>query len=83
MSAFAARHGINAQRIAWWRGRVPAMPAIPTLVPVTVRAEPRVWSAAAMVTLSVGTRVRVEVTDAARVPPRWFAAVVDALSRCA
>ena len=57
MAGFAHRHGLNAQRIAWWRDRAQAFPPspapFPTLVPVMVRAMtrppasgPRVFTAA-------------------------------------
>lgn len=41
MAGFAHRHGLNAQRIAWWRERLASTPvaAALTVVPVTVRAE--------------------------------------------
>jgi hypothetical protein len=85
MAGFAYRHGLNAQRIAWWRDRLPAPTPSPTpsltLVPVTLRATPVALSSSAAVSLMVGGAVRVEVADASRVPPLWFAAVVEALSR--
>lgn len=81
MAGFAERHGLNAQRIAWWQKRLASTAsATLTLVPVTVRAEapPR---ASAALSFVVGGNLRIDVTDASRVPPLWFAAVVDALSR--
>jgi len=80
MAGFADRHGLNAQRIAWWRKKSASTASSAlTLVPVTVRAEPSRASAA--LSLVVSGDVRIDVTDASRVPPLWFAAVVDALAR--
>lgn len=80
MAGFADRHGLNAQRIAWWRKRIPSTTSSLTLVPVTVRAEAPARASAAL-SLVVAGDLRIDVADAARVPPSWFAAVVDALSR--
>lgn len=82
MAGFADRHGLNAQRLAWWRERLASTPTPSmTLVPVTVRAAPVAPASAAPLSLIVCDGVRVDVTDASRVSPLWFAAVVDALSR--
>jgi len=79
MAGFADRHGLNAQRIAWWRKRLASTSSSAlTWVPVTVRAEPSRASAALSLVVA---DLRIDVTDASRVPPLWFAAVVDALSR--
>lgn len=83
MAGFAHRHRLNAQRIAWWRDRLPTplAPLAPsvTLVPVTVRPTLASTASSPAVSLMVGDVVRVDVADASRVPPLWFAAVVDAL----
>ncbi|HEY4133058.1 MAG TPA: hypothetical protein VGM50_20750, partial [Gemmatimonadaceae bacterium] len=79
MSRFATRHGINPQRIAWWRARIGASSSTTsalTLVPLTVR--PAANAAAAAVSIVVDT-IRVDV-DPQRVSPQWIAAVVDALA---
>jgi hypothetical protein len=84
IAGFAYRHGINAQRIKWWRDRVPAStpslaPSV-TLVPVTVRPTLAPTASSPALSLMVGDVVRVDVADASRVPPLWFAAVVEALA---
>jgi hypothetical protein len=82
MAGFADRHGLNAQRLAWWRARLGmAAPAAMTLVPVTVRATPAARPEGPALSLVIGDDMRIDVSDASRVPPLWFAAVVDALSR--
>ena len=84
MAGFAYRHGLNAERIAWWRDRIPAAthssaPSV-TLVPVTVRATSPAPASSPAVSLMIGDGVRVDVADASRVPPLWFAALVEALA---
>ena len=82
MAEFAHRHGVNPQRIAWWRERLASKTsATVTLVPVTVRAAGASAPQGAALSLALSDGVRVEVTDPSRVSPQWFAAVVDALSR--
>jgi transposase-like protein len=82
MAEFAHRHGINPERISWWRERLASKTsATVTLVPVTVRDAVTLAPKGAALSLVLADDVRVEVADPSRVSPQWFAAVVDALSR--
>lgn len=79
--AFARRHGVGPERIAYWQERVAEVEA-PVLVPMIVRAAAPTASVGVAVTVAIGG-VRVEVADAARVPPAWLAALVGALGGAA
>lgn len=79
MSAFGHRHGFDAQRMAWWRGRVPTTAM--TLVPVKVREVVAPVRNVAPVSLVIDEDVRIDVADPARVSPAWLAMVAGALSR--
>jgi hypothetical protein len=37
---FGRKHGVNGQRLAWWRWKLAAEPATPALVPVEVASPP-------------------------------------------
>lgn len=73
LDAFARRHGLRPQRLAWWRDRLEA--SRPALVPVTVRAAATTTPAAV---LCVG-ELRVEVADVSQLSPAWIAALAAAL----
>ena len=79
MSAFAAEHGLNDQRIGWWRKRLEGAEEAEEsrLLPVTI-APTRVFETAA-VRVQSGA-VEIEVIDPSRVPPQWVAELI-ALSR--
>lgn len=77
LAEFARRRGTSAQRVSWWRKRLPA-PAVP--VPAGLEMAPLLpvelarASTASVVIESGG--VRVEVLDASTTPATW---VVDLL----
>jgi len=81
LSAFSQQHGIGAQRIAWWRKRLPSEASSSPLefVPVTVRAAvesaPVVPVARATVALTMPGGVRIEVSEPEGVSPAWIAAL--------
>jgi hypothetical protein len=37
---FGRKHGVNGQRLAWWRWKLAAEPAAPAFVPVEVTSSP-------------------------------------------
>ncbi len=77
LTAFARRHALHPQRLAWWRDRQAAVAApTATLVPMTVRATNRTGVPAV---LTIGV-VRVETIDVEQVSPAWIAAVARALT---
>lgn len=85
MSAFARRHVLTAQRIAWWRERLGelsnAVPARKTaiaplrLVPAVLR-ESAAGSCSALVTIRVRGGVAMEIADPAQVSAQWLAALI-------
>lgn len=86
MTSFARKHGLNVERIAYWRDRVPSNSAVlarvepknaRAFVPVLVR--PSAESRAASMSLSAGGE-RIDVFDAQRLDPRWLADLVCALN---
>jgi len=68
---FGRKHGVNGQRLAWWRWKLAAEPATPMLVPVEVAPTEPAAQVAAAVDLHVAGKVLV-------VPPDFDA---DALRR--
>lgn len=78
-SAFARAHGLNAQRLLWWRKRLKPS-AEPALAPLTfIPAEVTCAAAAAVVRLPGG--ITVELADVAAVPTGWIAALAAELKR--
>lgn len=90
---FAARVGLNAQRLYWWRDRVSAEAldrgdrtaglAMAELIPVVARTS---GAAAASAELSIveviageGTEVRVRVNDLSPAAATWVAAMLRSL----
>lgn len=82
LSEFARRHGVNAQRLSWWRWRLKGgakqRTAEPTSAVAFIPAEVR-GSAAVIVQLAGG--VVLEVGETAAVAPRWIAELARELSR--
>ena len=84
LSKFAARQGVNVQRLSWWRKqleergraggrRQKRRAAGVSFVPAVLSASPPV------VVLRLPRGVEIEVADAAAVPAAWLAAAVKAL----
>lgn len=78
--AFARRHGMNPQRLAWWRDRLAASEAtrfVPVVVSeVSTEASPPTGSAA--VTLRIG-ELCIAVDDVSKVPASWVAELASGL----
>lgn len=81
MAAFARRHGLKAQRIAWWKAQLARTGGTTlTLVPLTVKAASTVSSLTRNGALTIEVdRVRIEVAEPTRVAPQWLAALIDTL----
>lgn len=80
---FCRRHRLCPQRLRRWAtsaAREPR-PSAQTLIPMTVRAPTNDTSAAVSIVVDQKRGVRIDVSDPVRVPPLWFAAVIEALSR--
>ncbi len=80
---FCRRHRLCPQRLRRWAtlaARRPG-PSAQTLIPMTVRAPANDTGAAVSIVLDEKRGARIDVLDPARVPPLWFAAVIEALSR--
>jgi transposase-like protein len=77
MNAFSRRHGLSAQRLAWWKKRLAAWSEEPMrLVPAV---QPTEASGEARVSVRLGAELVIEVSGA--VPAEWLAAVVRELRR--
>ena len=76
LSAFARRHGFQAQRLVWWRQRFESSATEMTLLPVTLSAGSASESAVRVLT----EMAAIEVLDPERVSSEWIAALVVALS---
>ena len=78
-SGFARTHGLNPQRLLWWRKRLKSSEetalAPLTFIPAVVTA----GAAATVVRLPGG--VAVELADVAAVPTSWIAALAAELRR--
>lgn len=85
MSAFAARRGLKAQRLSWWKKRLAdwnegdASSSGPALVPALVGGDEMGVVPEAVVRLPAG--VVVEVMSAAAVSPQWLSALAVDLAR--
>ena len=83
VSGFATRHGIDSQRLYWWRRRLgdgvcePRGKATVSLVPVTVREQPAACDGVAMVVSAEGVRIEVREVDATTAS--WVSMVVASL----
>ena len=78
-SAFARTHGLNPQRLLWWRKRLKSSKET-ALAPLTfIPAE--VTGATASVVLRLPGGVVIELADAAGVAPSWISALVAELKR--
>lgn len=75
ISAFARRHGIDAQRICWWRDRLEDRAEAAALVPVRITSS---MGVAVAVRVIAGAH-EVEVIEPARTSPEWMAALVRLL----
>ena len=78
MSAFARTHGVNAQRVSWWRKRLDATGADATAAPLAFI--PAAVTSAARVALRLPGGVELE-GDIAAIPAEWVAALARALGR--
>jgi len=84
LTHFARQHGLQPQRLFWWRKRLDEEDAAveksrPLLVPVITRpAAPAPGGENAQLRLRVG-EVQLEFTDPAALPPSWLAALVRSL----
>lgn len=79
---YARRHGLNAQRLAWWRERLAesgARQARVALAPVVMTRG--AGAAEAVVAIEIEGGVRVHVRDVEHVSATWVAAMVSALGR--
>lgn len=85
MAAFARRHRLTAQRIAWWRDRLGKLSsAVPAgqvanaplrFVPAVLRESPA-GSGSAGVTIRVRGGVEVEIADPTQISPQWLATLI-------
>ena len=89
MSGFGKTHGLDGQRLGWWKKRLAdwgerdglnAVSSAPRLVPAVVR-ESAVITTLAPVAIRLPAGIVLEVADTAAVAPAWIVAVVGALSR--
>jgi transposase-like protein len=80
MSSFARTHGVNAQRLSWWRKRLGDKTNVvaPTVAPLAFI--PAAVSGSARVALRLPGGVELE-GDAAAIPAEWVAALARALGR--
>lgn len=82
MSAFARTHGMNAQRLSWWRKRLDeaaASAGAPTVAPLAfIPAAVPLGSARVALRLPGGVELE---GDAAALPAEWVAALARALGR--
>ena len=83
LAEFSRRHGFSPQRLERWHDRLTPgkASATQTLIPMTVRAATKDPCAAAVSIVVDANGARIDVLDPARVPPLWFAAVMEALSK--
>ena len=89
-SEFARRHGLNPQRLLWWRKQLGQWSegeaikkrtvAVPSLVPAEVRVNTASSGAPTMV-LRLPGGVAIEFADTNAVTPGWVASVVSELWR--
>ena len=90
-SEFARRHGLNPQRLCWWRKRLgkstglessqtAAVVSTVSFVPAEVRT-PAMACGAVPAVVRLPCDVAIEFGDAEWVTPRWIAALVGELSR--
>ena len=84
LSGFAAKQGVNVQRLSWWRKQLEergrAVARRRKELPATVSFIPAVLSVSGVrVVVRLPRGVEVEVADAAAVPAAWLAATVKAL----
>jgi transposase-like protein len=86
LAEFATRHGIDSQRLYWWRRRlgrasfgVVARTSTPRFVPVTVREHATATETAAMVVAVDGVRIEVRQVDSATA--YWVSMVVASLGQ--
>ena len=85
MAAFARRHGLTGQRIAWWRERLGKLTeAVPPrkagnaplcFVPAILRESPA-GRGDALVTIRVPGGVEMGIVDPAQVSPQWLSALI-------
>ena len=82
LTLFARQHGLQPQRLFWWRKRLGEEGAAaerPLLVPVITRpAVPAPQGGGSALQVRVGG-VQLQFADAAALPPSWLAALVRAL----
>ena len=89
MTGFGKKHGLDGQRLGWWKKRLAdwgeddglgAVPSAPRLVPAVVHDSTAITTLAP-VAIRLPAGIVLEVADTAAVAPAWIAAVVGALSR--
>ena len=90
MTGFGKRHGLDGQRLGWWKKRLAdwgedggpnAVSSAPRLVPAVMHDTAVITTALAPVAIRLPAGIVLEVADTAVVEPAWIAAVVGALSR--
>jgi hypothetical protein len=62
---FGRKHGVNGQRLAWWRWKLAMEPAAPAFVPVEVTSSPST-------TVATSTAVEIHVAGKVLVVPADF-----------
>ena len=86
MAAFARRHALTAQRIAWWRERLGKLSKVAParrravraplrFVPAVLR-EPPAWSGSAAITIRMSGGVAMEIADPAQVSAQWLSTLI-------
>jgi hypothetical protein len=79
-NTFAGEHGLNAQRLLWWRKRLETSQER-ALAPLTFIPAQLTGTATATTVVRLPGGVVVEVADAAAVPAAWIAALAAELKR--
>jgi hypothetical protein len=75
---FGRKHGVNGQRLAWWRWKLTAEPAAPTFVPVEVTSPPSTTVAtSAAVEIHVAGKVLVVQPDVDAAALRRLLALIE------
>ena len=87
VASFARSHGLQRQRLLWWRKRLAEWQCaeeegpsrlVPAIVSQVLPAE-LASDGNAQVSLRVGAEVRIDIADAGAVSPSWVAALVREL----
>lgn len=78
LSAFARVHGVNVQRLCWWRKRLGVEQARPAVTFIPAAIPDAGADGGLLVRLPGG--IEVEAARASAVPPDWVAALARALA---